>query len=88
MLAPTRQLFQSPVTIGVRNIGQLFEEGSAIDQAVRRAGLAARREYARAGLSMPVWCNGRVVWVEPEDLEGDSEVPQADRGAGIVCRPP
>jgi hypothetical protein len=31
--------------------------------------VAARREYVRAGLSMPVWRSGRLVWIEPNELK-------------------
>ena len=41
----------------------------AVEQALRRAAAAARREYVRAGLSMPVWRRGEVVWIEPAELE-------------------
>jgi len=46
----------------------LDADGAAIDEALRRAAAAARREYVRAGLSMPVWRSGRLVWIEPTEL--------------------
>jgi hypothetical protein len=50
-------------------IRQLIATGRAVDDALWRAAAAARREYVRAGLSMPVWRTGRLVWVTPTELE-------------------
>lgn len=47
----------------------VMADGDAVEEALQRAAQAARREYVRAGLSMPVWRCGRLVWVEPSDLE-------------------
>jgi len=49
-------------------IRHFIADGRAIDEALRRAAAAARREYVRAGLSMPVWRGGRLWWVEPTEL--------------------
>jgi hypothetical protein len=50
-------------------VRQLIANGGAVDEALRKAAAAARREYVRAGLSMPVWRRGRLVWVEPTELK-------------------
>jgi hypothetical protein len=50
-------------------IQHVIADGRAVDEALRRAAVAARREYVRAGLSMPVWRRGRLVWVEPTELK-------------------
>ncbi len=55
------------------SIDQIFEDGSAIDEAVRCAAVAAHVQYARAGLSMPVWADGRIEWVAPADLSVDQD---------------
>jgi hypothetical protein len=44
-------------------------DGSSVEEALQRAAVAARREYVRAGLAMPVWRGGRLVWIEPNELE-------------------
>ena len=62
--------------VEVRDVSQLFEDGTVIDEALRRAALAARREYVQAGLSMPAWRDGRVVWVPPEELTDGEPDPQ------------
>jgi len=64
-----------------RDIGRIFEEGSAIDEALARAALAARREYVKAGLSMPVWRDGQLVWVAPGDLDVDGAEGRHDPAA-------
>ena len=50
----------------VRNV---LADGSSVEEALQRAAVAALREYVRSGLSMPVWRAGRLVWVEPTELE-------------------
>ena len=65
---------QHRATMGERmsdsdTIRQLIADGRAIDEALRQAAMAARFEYVRAGLSMPVWRGGRLVWVEPNELK-------------------
>jgi hypothetical protein len=59
-----------------RDVSQLFDDGAVVDEALRLAALAARREYAQARLAMPAWSDGRVVWVPPESLDGDEPGPQ------------
>jgi len=56
----------------------MIADGSAVDEALRQAAMAARLEYVRAGLSMPVWRGGCLVWVEPTELkqyEADGQRP-------------
>jgi hypothetical protein len=60
-------------------LGHEIADRSVIDEALRRAAAAARREYVRAGLSMPVWRGGRLVWIEPTELKRYD----ADDHAGI-----
>lgn len=51
------------------DLDRLFAEGTAIDAAFQRAAAAARAEYLRLGRAMPVWQDGRVVWLRPEQIE-------------------
>jgi hypothetical protein len=46
-----------------------MSDGRSVEEALERAAVAARREYVRAGLSMPVWRSGRLVWIEPTELK-------------------
>jgi hypothetical protein len=53
-------------------------QGVDVEEALRRAVAAARCEYVRAGLSMPVWRLGRLMWIEPTELmqyEADGDAP-------------
>jgi hypothetical protein len=62
----------------VRNV---LADGSSVEEALQRAAVAARREYVRSGLSMPVWRGGRLVWVEPTELgQYDADGHAAIRG--------
>jgi hypothetical protein len=49
---------------------RLFIEGTVVDEALRRAAAAARSEYIRHERSMPVWRDGRLVWIPYEELRG------------------
>jgi hypothetical protein len=55
--------------VEVRGVAELVSDDCLVEEAMRQAALAARREYARAGLSLPAWCEGQLVWIEPQDLE-------------------
>ena len=54
-----------------RSIAELFEDGRAIDEALRLAAQDALRRHKQLGHSIPVWRKGRVVWIEPEDIQID-----------------
>ena len=57
-------------------IDELFEDGRAIDEALREAARDARRFHKAIGNPMATWQNGRVVWVRPEDIDIDDESEQ------------
>ena len=60
-----------------------------VREALSRAAALARREYVRAGLSMPVWRSGRLVWIKPPELQRyDSKDPDAPRTHAHSTRPP
>ncbi|MGE0815749.1 MAG: hypothetical protein AB7N65_10135 [Vicinamibacterales bacterium] len=50
-----------------------FEDGGAIDEALREAARDARRLHKAFGNPMATWKDGRVVWVQPEDIEVDDK---------------
>ena len=54
-------------------IDELFEDGRAIDEALREAARDARRLHKALGNPMATWQNGRVVWVQPEDIDIDDD---------------
>jgi hypothetical protein len=72
----------------VRNV---MADGTSVEDALERAAVAARREYVRAGLSMPVWRNRGLVWIEPTELkqydkDGDAVIRghESAKGVGAV----
>jgi hypothetical protein len=50
------------------NLDRRALSGDAIDRAVAQASIAARKEYVRFGHPMPVWQDGRLLWVSPQEL--------------------
>ena len=59
-------------------IDELFEDGRAIDEALREAARDARRLHKALGNPMATWQNGRVVWVQPEDIDIDDDSDRHD----------
>src|SRR5436190_657982 len=54
-------------------LDDLFEDGRAIDEALMDAARDARRFHKALGNPMATWLDGRVVWVQPEDIRIDVE---------------
>lgn len=54
-------------------VKELFEDGRAIDAALREAARDARRLHKALGNPMATWKDGQVVWVPPEDIKVDDE---------------
>ena len=54
-------------------IDELFEDGQAIDEALKEAARDARRLHKALGNPMATWKDGRVVWVQPEDIDIDDD---------------
>lgn len=54
-------------------VKELFEDGRAIDDALREAARDARRLHKALGNPMATWKDGQVVWVQPEDIQVDDE---------------
>jgi hypothetical protein len=54
-------------------LDELFEDGRAIDEALKDAARDARRFHKALGNPMATWLDGRVVWVQPEDIRVDEE---------------
>lgn len=52
---------------------ELFEDGRAIDEALREAARDARRLHKALGNPMATWKDGQVVWVQPEDIDIDDD---------------
>jgi hypothetical protein len=63
---------------------ELFEDGGAIDQALREAARDARRFHKAMGNPMATLVDGKVTWVQPEDIRVDDDArcdPPADNRA-------
>ena len=54
-------------------LDELFEDGRAIDSALKEAARDARRLHKALGNPMATWADGRVVLVQPEDIRVDDE---------------
>jgi len=57
-------------------LDELFEDGRAIDEALKEAARDARRLHKALGNPMATWRNGQVVLVPPEDINIDDESEQ------------
>jgi hypothetical protein len=55
-----------------RTVKELFEDGRAIDEALKEAARDARRLHKALGNPMATWKDGRVVWIQPEDIVIDT----------------
>jgi hypothetical protein len=54
-------------------LDELFADGRAIDEALEEAARDARRFHKAMGNPMATWADGRVVWVQPDDIVVDDE---------------
>ena len=52
---------------------ELFEDGRAIDEALREAARDARRLHKALGNPMATWKDGEVVWIQPADIQIDMD---------------
>ena len=59
-------------------IDELFEDGRAIDEALKEAARDARRFHKALGNPMATWKDGQVVWVQPEDIDIDDDSERHD----------
>jgi len=59
-------------------VKELFQDGRAIDDALREAARDARRLHKALGNAMATWQDGHVVWVQPEDITVDDEESAVD----------
>jgi hypothetical protein len=56
-----------------RSVEEIFDDGRAIDEALKEAARDARRFHKAIGNPMATWADGRVVWVQPEDIVVDDD---------------
>jgi hypothetical protein len=51
------------------DIDRIFEEGVEVDRAFDRAVREALRMHKRAGNPIPIWKNGKVVWIPASKIK-------------------
>jgi hypothetical protein len=51
-----------------KDISAIFQEGTKIDAAIRRAARGALLAHKREGLPVPAWKDGQVVWIPPDEI--------------------
>jgi hypothetical protein len=61
-------------------LDELFEDGRAIDEALWEAARDARRFHKAMGNPMATWIDGRVVWVQPEDIRIEDAPQDSESG--------
>jgi hypothetical protein len=59
---------------------ELFEDGRAIDEALKEGARDARRLHKAFGNPMATWQDGQVVWIQPEDIVVDTP-PESDEAS-------
>jgi virulence-associated protein VagC len=58
-----------------KDINAIFREGSLIDKAIRKAARLAWLAHKREGLPIPIWKDGKTVWIPPEEIEVPDDEP-------------
>lgn len=59
----------------VVDIGEAFEQGTPIDEAMEEAYWLAVERHRHAGLPLVVWQDGRVVEIPPDELPERETIP-------------
>jgi hypothetical protein len=58
-----------------KDVTAIFREGSQIDAAIRKAARIAWLAHKREGVPIPVWQEGKTVWIPPEEIEIPDDEP-------------
>lgn len=68
-------------------IDELFRDGRAIDEALRKAVRKALLRHKQMGLPVVSWQDGQVVWIPPEEIvvdePGEPKKPGPLEGPGL-----
>ena len=51
-----------------QTIREIMSEGTRLDEAMAQAAREAWALHKRAGLPVPIWRAGKIVWIKPEDI--------------------
>jgi hypothetical protein len=52
----------------MRAIGEIFDDGISVAKALRKATREALLLHKRAGVPLPIWRNGRTVFIQPGEI--------------------
>ncbi len=52
-----------------KDIGKLLDDREGMDRALARAVRQAVLQHKRAGNPVAIWRDGKVVWVNPDEIE-------------------
>ncbi len=64
--------------VEAKDIEKIFAEGTLIDEALKRAARDALRQHKRDGRPVAEWRDGRIVWIQPEDIHLDDQADETD----------
>jgi hypothetical protein len=56
-----------------KDIGKLFNDREGMDRALARAVRQALLQHKRMGNPVAVWRDGKIVWIEPEEIDVSEE---------------
>ncbi len=65
-------------------IDAAFADGSVIDRALRKAVQDALQQHRQAGNPIAVWCDGKVVWIPPEEIPLPPDQDTAGSAEGAI----
>ncbi len=51
-----------------KDVNAIFRDGTQIDAAIRKAARSAWLAHKREGLPIPIWKDGKTVWIPPEEI--------------------
>lgn len=69
------------------DVQKLFEEGTAIDRALKRGVREALLAHKRAGVPVVVWKDGKVAWVSADEALGSAKSRGSRRKKDRASRP-
>jgi isoaspartyl peptidase/L-asparaginase-like protein (Ntn-hydrolase superfamily) len=52
-----------------KDIGELFDDRESMDRALARAVRQAVLQHKRAGNPVAIWRDGKVAWLNPDEIE-------------------
>ena len=67
-----------------KNIAELFDDRQGMDRALARAVRRAVLNHKRTGNPVATWCDGKVVWLQPDEIEIPDDDIWRDAGRAIL----